>query len=162
MHGRTPAGRGELVTVLGVLLVFVLVLGIVAVGCGSEDEESTEASSTTAQATGEATDKVLIRVSGTQGIPYTGAYGLFEKAQRADGTLGAEPTEYELDVGDDGSPAVSAVFRKTQPADEGTLKVEIVADGEVVAEDETSADLGVVRATWSPQGRTIGEHLGER
>jgi len=44
---------------------------------------------------------------------------------------------------------ISAAFEKTRPG-AGTLRLEIVADGEVVAERETSEELGMVAASWSP------------
>jgi hypothetical protein len=144
-----PAGRRALAPV-EVRLVFVLVLGALLAGCGGTEDEQVASSNV-----------MVIRVSGTQGTSYTGAYGLFERAQRVDGTLGAGPTDYEVEVGGD-SNAVRAVFRKTEPGDEGTLKVQILADGEVVDEDETSADLGVVTSSWSPQGETTVKHPGER
>ncbi len=33
--------------------------------------------------------------------------------------------------------------------------MEILVDGEVVAEDETSEEMGVVNVTWSPQSGQI-------
>ncbi len=67
------------------------------------------------------------------------------------GTLGAEPTDYELKVQDSVSGSVSTAFRKTLP-DEGTLKLEILADGGVVAEREASAESSSVADSWSPRG----------
>jgi hypothetical protein len=67
------------------------------------------------------------------------------------GTLGAEPTDYELKVKDSVSGSVSTAFRKTLP-DEGTLKLEILADGGVVAEREASAESSSVADSWSPRG----------
>ena len=77
-----------------------------------------------------------------------------------EGTLGAEPTDYEVKIGDSVSNSVSAAFRKTLP-DEGTLKLEILADGEVVAERETSAESSSVAASWSPQSRGTRESFKE-
>ena len=77
------------------------------------------------------------------------------------GTLGTEPTDYELTVKDSVSGSVSAAFRKTLP-DEGTLKLEILADGGVVAEREASAESTSVAVSWSPQGGgTRGSSRGE-
>jgi hypothetical protein len=146
-----PVGRNKALAIVEIRLVFVLVLGALLASCGGTEDEQQVASSNAV---------VVIRVSGTQGTSYTGAYGPFEQAQRVDGILGAGPTDYEVEVGS--SNGVRAVFRKTEPGDEGTLRVQILADGAVVDEDETSADLGVVTSSWSPQGETTVEHPGER
>jgi hypothetical protein len=90
-----------------------------------------------------------------------GAYGSIGEARRVDGILGFEPTDYEVSAEDD-SVNLTAVFRKSQPGAKGTLRVEILADGEVVAEDETTAELGVARASWFSQGEPTVKHPGER
>ena len=138
------------------ILVFVLALGPLW-GCGgSEDEGSSSAPSTTvqpaettAQPEEAAVENVVLRVSGTPGTAYSGSYGSFQSAQSVNDTLGVEPVAYE--IGGSDSDILAGVFRKTQPADEGTLRVKILLDGEVVAEDETSEELGVVNVTWSAQ-----------
>jgi hypothetical protein len=99
---------------------------------------------------------VVVRVSSTPGTAYSGSYGTFQSAQAVDDTLEIEPADYEIEPADyeiEGSVSdiLAAVFRKTQPADEGTLRVEILVDSEVVAEDETSEETGVINVTWSPQ-----------
>ncbi len=101
------------------------------------------------------TARDVVRVSGTQGTEYSGVYGgAAAGTTTVDGTLGAEPKEYQLEIGDGASDDISAAFKKTRLG-AGTLKVEIVANGEVVAERETSEELGTVAASWSPQtGRT--------
>jgi hypothetical protein len=48
---------------------------------------------------------------------------------------------------------VFAAFEKTQPG-EGVLRLQILVDGEVVAERETSEESGEVTISWSPIGRT--------
>ena len=99
---------------------------------------------------------VVVMVSGTQGTSYAGEYGpTDQEPQRVEDTLRAEPTDYEvknLEGGffETGLKPVSVLFWKARPADEGTLKVEILADGVVSAEDETSAELGVVSVTYVP------------
>ncbi len=99
---------------------------------------------------------VVVRVSGTQGTPYAGEYGpTDQEPQRVEGTLRAEPTDYEVKnvqggFFDSGLKPVFVLFWKTRPADEGTLKVEILVDGVVSAENETSVELGVVSATYVP------------
>jgi hypothetical protein len=138
------------------VLILVFALGPL-VGCGdSEDEGSSNAPSTTvqpaettAQPEEAAVENVVVRVSGTPGTTYSGSYGTFQSAQSVDDTLGVEPADYEIEGSV--SDILAAVFRKSQPADEETLKVEILVDGEVVAEDETSEEIGVINVTWSPQ-----------
>jgi hypothetical protein len=162
---RILVGRRAL-AVPGVLFVFLALGTLLLSGCGSSGSEATgNASNTTTQTTEETTTKeavnVVVRVSGTQGTAYTGAYGPFTASKAVDGVLEAEPTDYEVKAADN-AKGVFAVFRKTQPADEGTLRVEILANGEVVAQDETSEEFGVVNASWSSQGRTVVERPGER
>jgi hypothetical protein len=141
-----------------VMAVFILVFALgPLVGCGdSEDEGSSDAPSTTVQPAETtvqpeeaAVENVVVRVSGTPGTTYSGSYGTFQSAQSVDDTLGVEPADYEIEGSI--SDILAVVFRKSQPTDEETLKVEILVDGEVVAEDETSEEIGVINVTWSPQ-----------
>jgi hypothetical protein len=148
--------RGKTLNIVATVLIFVFALTSLG-GCGdSEDEGSSNAPSATAQPAETivrleeaAVENVAVRVSGTPGTAYSGSYGTFQGAQAVDDTLGIEPADYEIEGS--ASDILAAVFRKTQPADEGTLKVEILVDGEVVAEDETSEEIGVINVTWSPQ-----------
>lgn len=100
---------------------------------------------------------VVVRVSGTQGTSYAGEYGPTGKEpQRVKGTLSDEPADYEVKNVEGGFfdtslKPVSALFWKTRTADEGTLKVEILADGVIFAENETSVELGAVSATHVPR-----------
>jgi len=147
---------GRTLSLVVTILIFVLALGLLG-GCGdSEDEGSSNAPSTTvqpaettAQPEEAAVENVVVRVSGTPGTAYSGSYGSFQNAQSVNDTLGVEPVDYEIESSV--SDILAVVFRKTQPADEGTLKVEILVDGEVVAEDETSEEIDVINVTWSPQ-----------
>jgi hypothetical protein len=149
VHGRT-------LSLVVTIIIFVLALGPL-VGCGdSEDEGSSNAPSTTVQPAETtvqpeeaAVENVVVRVSGTPGTTYSGSYGTFQSAQAVDDTVGVEPADYEIEGSV--SDILAAVFRKTQSANEETLKVEILVDGEVVAEDETSEEIGVINVTWSPQ-----------
>ncbi len=145
-----------------VVLVFVLALMAPIVGCeGADNEEADNASDDTTQqaeetsadeeASGDAASSVLLRVSGTPGTAYSGGYGTIEETQAIqDALLGAQPVDYE-EVKIRGDEELAAVFRKTRPGDAGTLKVEFLVEGEVVAENETSENLGVVNVNWSPQ-----------
>ena len=148
--------RGRTVGIVATVLIFVFALAPLG-GCGDpENEESSNAPSTTvqpAETTGQpeeaAVENVVVRVSGTPGTAYSGSYGTFQSAQTVDDALGVEPAAYEIEGSV--SDILAAVFRKTQPADEGTLRVEILVEGKVVAEDETSEEIGVINVTWSPQ-----------
>jgi hypothetical protein len=95
---------------------------------------------------------VVVRVSGTEGVPYTGDYGTIAgDLQTVDDTLENEPTEYEVEVGQGGPDGVTASFQKVQPG--GRLKAEILADDEVVVESTTYAEFGSVIVYWLPSPR---------
>lgn len=105
----------------------------------------------------------MVRLSGTPGTRYSGVYkGAAEETETADGTLGAKPTEYEVDVEDGASGGasggVSAAFKKTG-SDAGTLRLELLAGGEVVAERETSTESDTMAASWSPRTEPTGDSL---
>ena len=148
--------RGRTLELMVTVLIFVLALGPLG-GCGdSEDERSSTVPSTTVQPAETTTqpeeaavENVAVRVSGTPGTAYSGSYGSFQSAQSVNDTLGVEPVVYGIEGSV--SDILAVVFRKAQPTDEGTLRVEILVDGEVAAEDETSEEMGVVNVTWSPQ-----------
>jgi hypothetical protein len=83
-------------TARGVLLDFVLALGALLVaGCGgSQDEADIDVPASPEEAT-----NVVVRVSGTEGVAYSGNYGTLEgPAEIVDDAIGAEPTDYEIEV----------------------------------------------------------------
>ncbi len=147
MGRKTLAGRGGLAG-LGVLLVLALALaGLVGCG-GSEDQAGRD----DLPASPEEADSVVFRVSGTEGTAYLGDYGaiaadISEEPEIIEDTLADEPVEYEVE---DASGGVSGLFQKTQPGGE-KLTVEILADGGLVAESTTYAELGTVIVDWAPQ-----------
>lgn len=100
----------------------------------------------------EESGNVAVRVSGTQGVEYSGSYGTSQGQTTVDGTLGGEPDEYEVDAqtGTFEFDVITASFQKRSPGP-GQLRVEIVSDGDVQASQETSAEFGVVTTSWSPQ-----------
>ena len=63
---------------------------------------------------------------------------------------GRRPTNYEVDIETGGTAleTVMAACQKISPG--GTLGVNILYDGEIVAEDETSNRLGTINVSWSP------------
>jgi len=107
-----------------------------------------------AAASKKSSDDVAVRVSGTPGIDYSGSYGATQGQRTVDGILAAAPTEYDVEAktGRFEFDAISAVFQKRSPG-AGSLLVEIIHEGEVVASQETSAEFGVASVTWSPQNR---------
>jgi hypothetical protein len=101
-----------------------------------------------------ATEEILVRISGTQGVQYSGSYGTTQGQRTIDGTLGVEPDEYavEPETGTFEFDVVTAGFQKRSQGP-GALRVEIVSGGEVVAAQETTAEFGLASVTWSPQER---------
>jgi hypothetical protein len=70
--------------------------------------------------------------------------------QIVDDTIGAEPTEYQVEVEEGVADGVTAGFQKIQPGT-GDLNVEILADDEVIVESRTFAEFGAANADWFPQ-----------
>ena len=159
-----PVGR-EVLGKLGVLCVFALVLGTLA-GCGGSDNEGEqEANEPTREPVEETTTEVaaesgvVVRVSGTPGTAYSGTYGTTTEVQAVDdATVETEPTDYEVGGVGGAGDRLNTSFSKTEPGGE-TLEVEIVVDGEPVARGETSAELGVATASWTPEGTLQDETL---
>jgi hypothetical protein len=93
---------------------------------------------------------IVLRVSGQQGVPYSGTYGTAQGVMLpVEGVLGPVPAEYGVETGG-AFGTISAAFRKTQPVP-GMLKVELLSAGEVVAEGESSDEWGSVEVGWNPQ-----------
>ncbi len=151
MRRRVLVGRGPLAVLLKVPLVFVIALGVFLASCGGEEEGSSEASNVpSSQPAEEVAGNVVVRVSGTQGTPYLGTFGTYQETQNVDGTLEAEPTDYQVEVGSGVFGVVIAEFSKPQPGG-GTLRVEILEeDGTVTVENETSDEFGVINLTRYP------------
>jgi hypothetical protein len=151
----------------GGLLVLVIVIAVIAAafGGGTQDTgtkeeqkaEPVEKNEPKEEAEEKAAEKaesseVAVRVSGTQGVEYSGSYGTSQGQRSVDGALGAEPEDYEVDAqtGRFEFDVITATFQKRSPGP-GTLRVEIVSEGEVVASQETTAEYGVANVSWSPQ-----------
>ncbi len=138
---------GLIVFALLLLLILVVVLVFNAADSGVSDkgEQANEP-------TPEAASSAAVRVSGTQGLEYSGGYGIVESGlETVDGRLGADPVDYEVVFESEtlNFDAISAVFQKD--GTDGTLKVEIIVDGEVVESEETAAENGVVAVAYSPE-----------
>ena len=90
-------------------------------------------------------------VPGAKIMTSSGIYGTITgEPQIVDDTLGGEPTEYEVEAGGGDPSGVTAGFQKTQPGT-SELKVEILADDEVIVESRTFAEFGAANADWFPQ-----------
>jgi hypothetical protein len=95
--------------------------------------------------------EATIRVSGMQGVAYGGAFGSVEAGSKSvEGVLGEEPADYEVPLNADGFEFVTANFYKKPQTGAGTLRVQILIDGEVAKEQETDAESGFVSVTYSP------------
>jgi hypothetical protein len=99
---------------------------------------------------------VIVQVSGTKGIGYDGTIGTSKTGQTTiDGTLDTSSDDYELTL--DTSPGSTDIVRaevgKRAPdnSQPGTLSVDLVAGGQVVREQDSSSETGVVTLTYDAQ-----------
>lgn len=96
-----------------------------------------------------ATNSVVLRISGTPGLQFSGNYTTPQGTQNFSGTLGTTPTDYEL--GGAGVAGLNLVTANVQKhGTYGTLKVEILTNGQVVQSGETDATNNTVSVTYSP------------
>ena len=93
-------------------------------------------------------ESLVVRISGTPGREFSGNYTTPQGSQNFSGTLGATPTEYEL--GGEGVAGLNLVTVNVQKQEVGgTLKVEILKNGQVVQSAETNATNNTVSLTYS-------------
>ena len=167
-RGTHDGARASLLSLVALALVMVLA------GCGSGDEGSgspppaetveqeQEASGETMQATApEETESAAaqepsgrmatVRLSGDEGTVYAGSYGNLDNSEDAEGLLEGEPVEFKVDLRESGFDIVNASFAKPDGSRDGVLKIEILSDGEVVAEQEAETQYGTLNLTWSSE-----------
>jgi hypothetical protein len=97
---------------------------------------------------GGAADSLVLRISGTPGVEFSGNYTTPQGSQNFSGALGTTPTDYEL--GGKGVAGLSAVTANVQKqGTTGILKVEILENGQVVQSGETNAANNTVSLTYS-------------
>jgi hypothetical protein len=96
-----------------------------------------------------AAESVVLRISGTPGLQFSGNYTTPEGTKNIGGTLGVNPTDYDLG-GESvaGFNVVTANVYKEET--NGTLKVEILKNGQVVQSAATNATNNTVSVTYSP------------
>ena len=98
---------------------------------------------------GGAPSSLVLRISGTPGVRFFGDYTTPQGTQNISGTLGTTPTDYE--VGGEGVAGLNVVTVNVQKQEMGgTLKVEILQNGQVVQSAETDATNNAVSLTYSP------------
>jgi hypothetical protein len=96
-----------------------------------------------------AAESVVLRISGTPGLRFSGNYTTPEGSRNISGTLGVDPTDYDLGgEGVAGFNVVTANVYKEETS--GTLKVEILKNGQVVQSAATNATNNTVSVTYSP------------
>ncbi len=96
-----------------------------------------------------AADSVVLRISGTPGLQFSGNYTTPESSKNISGTLGVDPTDYDL--GGEGVAGFNVVTANVyKDGTSGTLKVEILENGQVVQSAATNATNNTVSVTYSP------------
>jgi hypothetical protein len=103
-----------------------------------------------------AASEIVLRISGTAGVPYRGSFGGIASSrsgrQDVEGTIGQGQNEYRLSdiMGDVQVRQISAPISKAGPNVEGDLRVQILYQGEVVEENLATGTAGIAPVSWSP------------
>ena len=139
-----------LVAGLGLISVLAAMVFVAYLAVNSLGGSLSGGSAGDAQSGGGATDSIVLRLSGTPGVKFSGSYTTPAGSQNVSGTLGAAPTDYDLGgKGIAGVNVVSANVKK-QPGKNGVLKVEVLKNGQIVQSQETNAASDTVSVTASP------------
>jgi hypothetical protein len=120
---------------LGVALVFVVALVVFGAVATRPGEQKAKTS-----------DTVTVRITGDPGLQFSGSYGTARSGQqRVDGTT---PTEFEVEQESGAfSDDILSVTAQKIIAGSDELRIQIVRGGEVVKEQATTAQFGVVTLT---------------
>ncbi len=136
-----------LVTALGMISVLAALI-IVAVITVNSFEESLSGVPAGEGPSGGGASSLVLRISGTPGVEFSGNYTTPKGSQSFSGTLGTTPTDYKL--GGEGVAGMSVVTVNVQKQGTyGTLKVLILKDGQVVQSGETNPTNNSVSVTYS-------------
>jgi hypothetical protein len=93
-------------------------------------------------------DSLVLQISGTPGAEFSGNYTTPQGSQNFSGTLGTTSTNYNL--GGEGVAGLNVITVHVQKQGMGgTLKVEILKNGQVVQSAETNAANSPVSVTYS-------------
>jgi hypothetical protein len=94
------------------------------------------------------TTTVTVQVDGPAGESFSGSYGNIGSQRSVDGSA---PAEYDVEVetGFLSFDSVTAVMQKRSPGP-WEMAVRFVVDGEVVKEQSTTAEFGVVTLNYTP------------
>ncbi len=124
-------------------MLVALIVGAYLMGESLSNDLAVGASS------GDAADSLVLRISGTPGVPFSGNYTTTSGSQNINGTLGASPTDFEIaDGGVAGMKVVTVNVRRQGST--GTLKAETLENGQVVQSQQTDATTAAVSLTYSP------------
>jgi hypothetical protein len=104
---------------------------------------------------------VTVRVSGTKGLGYTGTIGTSETGQKSiDSTLDTTPDDYELPLntssGSTDGVTAEVVKNPLDVRGPGTLRLQLVLDEQVVRDQESSSNTGVVSLTYNAMEARAG------
>jgi hypothetical protein len=134
------AGLGLISVLAALIIVGVLMVNSLGGSFGGGSAGDTPS--------GGAANSVVLRISGTPGVQFSGQYTTPEGSQSISGTIGAAPTDYEL--GGEGVAGLNLVTATVQKQGTyGTLKVELLKNSQVVQSGETSATNNSVSVTYS-------------
>ncbi len=144
---------------VGAVIILAVLVGAVIGGRGGSKAPVGGGVTETTPEKGEqaTTSTVTVRVSGDAGIQYQGTIGTFETGQRSiEGTVGQTPDDYDLplDISEEDADSVTASVGKRPGVggefQRGVLRVQLLVGGQVIKEQETSAEAGTVTVTYSP------------
>lgn len=140
MMGRSLVAGLGLLSVLGALVV----VGYLTVRSLGDDLIGDPAGGSSGEA-----GSLVLRLSGTPGVAFSGDYTTPSGTQNISGTLGATPVDY--DISGDGVAGVNVVTVNVRVQGmTGSLKAELLDNGQVVQSQETNATTGAVSLTHSP------------